>query len=358
MPDLLEDHSPHGNAVAIVEQDERVAYLYLCRQEPEKTFSPCWLRNLLPAPAALVEEDMRNGRGPLMPAEHCAHPGGAAPLERERLRVVWSEEGDGVALYEGDSLLAVIPAWSGNGGFQGYARDAVGEGPLAWELGVENDSHRRYARAAGYWAAWADPDLWRRWRDERMAVLEAAYGRHAKYFSIDGNHWPPKALLLFPRGPHQVLVTVGMAMRPQPAVELVTDAPEGLRRIELGMCLPADLSGEDFREAGSWISGQSGYPWSRNSWLGPGHTMPSDVFKKLSGGRLPWALLWPELPAVPPVALPPSFDDPVRQLWLIPISDRERALAVKERSEALWKLLMERCRDRLADFSRPEAVLA
>ena len=290
MPALLEDYSPHGNAIAVVEQDERVAFFYLKLAGKDDRMRACWVRNVGPAPAGVDVEAMREGRAPMMPAGHCAHPGGAAPLVREDLRVVWSEEGDGVALYERESLLAVIPSWSGMGDFYGYARDARGEGPVAWELGAENDAHRRFAAAARFWAAWGDPDYWVRWRDPLLMRVERALGKHTRYLAIDGGEWPPRALVVIPQGRYQLMVTLGMALRPQPAVELMTEAPEKLRRIELGMCLAAALPDDSLRRAASWLSGQPGLPWSENTWLGPGHTMPSHVYGELSGGRFPWAL--------------------------------------------------------------------
>ena len=47
-------------------------------------------------------------------------------------------EGNAAALYEGGVLLAIIPPWSGTNGFHGYARDSIGEGPVAWEIGTHN----------------------------------------------------------------------------------------------------------------------------------------------------------------------------------------------------------------------------
>jgi hypothetical protein len=64
-----------------------------------------------------------------------------------------------------------------------------------------------------------------------------------------------------------VLVTVGVALRPQPNVELATETPEQLRRIELGAVLPSYRSEEAVQGFGRYVSGQSNLQlhvaWSR-----------------------------------------------------------------------------------------------
>lgn len=144
---LLEDPSPNGNGVAVVEQDDRVACFYFMTEiGGEKLIRTCWVRNLRPAPEVLDALGMRQGLPPMMPRAHCKHPDGSPPLDPQNLRIVWSEEGDAAALYERDELLAVIPSWSGSSGFDGFSRDCLGNGPIAWELSDTNVSHQRYAK--------------------------------------------------------------------------------------------------------------------------------------------------------------------------------------------------------------------
>jgi hypothetical protein len=57
----------------------------------------------------------------MMPRAHCKHPAWLTSTRSSKnVRIVWSEEGDAAALYERDQLLAVIPSWSGSGGFDGF----------------------------------------------------------------------------------------------------------------------------------------------------------------------------------------------------------------------------------------------
>src|SRR6516225_9688842 len=90
------------------------------------------------APEALEVESLRSGSPSRNPALHCRHAAGRPPPAAQDLRVVWLPEGNGATLYERDEILAIIPPWSGANEFHGYARDNIGEGPLAWELGSDN----------------------------------------------------------------------------------------------------------------------------------------------------------------------------------------------------------------------------
>jgi hypothetical protein len=66
-----------------------------------------------------------------------------------------------------------------------------------------------------------------------------------------------------------------------------------------------------------------------------GHTLPSDAFSDLSGGRLPFVLLEAGPPQVPQFSLPPFHNEPVTLLWLCPISHAERQFAEQNGSAEL-----------------------
>jgi hypothetical protein len=180
---VFEEVSPHGFVEAVVEQDDRVAFFYL-HGPPESGFGvrSCWVRNLKPAPADLDVRAMKSGVPPMLPRGQCAHPRGAARLQAKQLRVVWFEEGDAAALLEGSSVLAVIPSWSGSGGFDGYARDCVAQGPLCWPLPSESILHERVRASEAYWAAWeAGNALWVPVQEGQLAAYERVVGKHETY---------------------------------------------------------------------------------------------------------------------------------------------------------------------------------
>ncbi|HET8539379.1 MAG TPA: hypothetical protein VFL83_05860 [Anaeromyxobacter sp.] len=191
--------SPNGNLEAAVEQDDRCAYLHL-RELGEPSFEllglrSCWVRNLGPAPPLLRVAELRQGLAPMMPAASCAHPDGAAPLSADSVRIVWLEEGDGVALVEGDSVLAIMPCWSGREGFHGYARDCTEESPVAWPLAPDSPLLARVRAAEEYWRTWDDGDPGALVQEAGLGAMSAAFGAPTHTYVIDAGEWPPQILV-------------------------------------------------------------------------------------------------------------------------------------------------------------------
>lgn len=338
---LLEEVSPHGNLQVVVEITDGVIYMYLW-SDPEIDFPTrtVWVRNLNPAPESLDVNAMKEGVPPLNPVPSCRHPQGMDAPRSEDLRVVWLPEGNGVALFEIDEFLAIIPPWSGQQGFDGYARDQIGEGTLAWELLPENELYQRFEDANAYWNAWDNEDFWVSIRDPLMEQIEQAFGPHTNYYAIDGGQWPPKALLKISTDHGTVLVTVGVSLVPQPNVELSTDDPQPYRRIELGALLPPSWSDEEVMKFASNLSGNSTHPWQSYTWLGPGHTITFPSWRNLEFDS---ALLVHNHPQINRFTLGPVLGDPVNILWYLPISRKERELATEQGSqELLAKLPDER----------------
>ncbi len=337
MKTLLEEVCPNRNVLAVVEQDDRVAFFYL-RGDPTTEFGlrSCWVRNLKPAPEELDVRGMKRGTPPMLPRDRCSHPAGAPRLQRKDIRIVWLEEGNAAALFERDAIVSVIPAWSGAGGFHGYARDCTAESPLCWPFTTDNALHERIRLADEYWAAWDSPvSPWEQVQQSQVEAYGRAMAAHEKYYAIDGGAWPPKALLRTPVSGGTALTTVGVCLRPQPGVELAMGDPAPYRRIELGMAAESVMSGNLSRLA-AYLSGQSNLPWTALTWLGPGHTLPCDALPDtgLSAVLLTYA------PAGAPVVRLPGFrGDPVNLLWAVGITERERELAVQSGSEALVRRL-------------------
>jgi hypothetical protein len=341
---LLEEMSPFGNIVAYVEDDDRVIYLYLhFRDIPEddpQRMKTCWIRNRLRAPKQLDQAAMERGEAPLMPAAHCVHPGPGQPLDPQSLRVVWFEECDACALLEWDKPLAIVPSWSGFGGFSGYARECLGQGPFAWELDADNAMHQRTKAADDFWKLWNDAEFWQEWRDQRIAEIEAVLGPHAKYYAIDGDEFPPRAMLRFDHPDHYVLITVGVSLFCLPKVEQNYDDPSPYRRIELAAAVDRKCPVAELSRFGQYISGQARYPWTHFSPLGHGHTMPCDSSPTaFDGKRFNYVLLSHTLPDTPELRLGYFRRDPINVLWMLPISQRERELAVKTSSGELERRL-------------------
>jgi hypothetical protein len=354
---IVEEVSPNGYLCAVVEQTEGCCYFYLHAEEKDSGFGmkSCWVRNFRRAPEQLDVAAMREGESPLLPRAHCRHPEGAPRFAPGELEVIWAEEGDAAALSQRGEILAVIPSWGGMSGFYGYARDCIGESELCWALGTPetNVQFEKYARAAAFWESWsAEPGPWHDLQPALCAAVEDVLGPHSNYYGIDGGNWPPKAILRIPSAERVALVTIGVGLLPQPRVELHFEDPAPHRRIELGIGLDAALADEAIKKFVSYISGQSGFPWSRFTFLGHGHTIPSDVAAELSGGRLSSVLLIKGGLGAPELSWPEFRGDPVHTLWMIPISEGELRLAMDCGSAELIDRLARAGVNWIADMRR------
>ncbi len=330
---LLEDIGPNGNIQAIVESTAQATYFYLHGAvETDFGVRSVWVRNHGAAPDVLDVAAMQAGEPPANPAPYCRHPQGLPQLERDKLFVIWLPEGNGAALYDEQQPLAIIPPWSGTEEFHGYASECLGEGPVAWELTEDNVLFDRFRAARDYWRQWEGGQVWREVQSTLMRDAESQLGTHSNYYAIDGGCWPPKAILRIPRDACTVFVTVGVCVRPQPNVEMYSEDPELLRRVELGVALPSHWPADAERRVAAYLSGQSNLPWDQYSWLGPGHTVPCDAW---CNRQFTYALLQHDHPALPPVSLSAQFGDPVQILWFLPITEAEREIAIEQGSQQL-----------------------
>jgi len=80
-----------------------------------------------------------------------------------------------------------------------------------------------FKQAESYWRKWNDKEFWPSIQSSQISQLEKVFGRPSKYYAIDGGRWPPKAMMRFAWKDRTVLVTVGVAPRPQPNVEMATE---------------------------------------------------------------------------------------------------------------------------------------
>jgi hypothetical protein len=135
--------------------------------------------------------------------------------------------------------------------------------------------------------------------------------------------------------PFTVLSTLGMSCQRMPVVEQFSEDPTSSGRIELAMAttLPSPEAARIFL----WLAH---YPWRAVTWFGPGHTIRwyhEPATFPLGGGNT--AVLLLDDPAQLPGPEVPDLSgfsfggDPVRWLWVMPISERERLFA-KERGSA------------------------
>lgn len=335
---LLDEASPSGDITALVVQDNRVAYFYLQGQENHIPLRACWIRNLQQAPAEMDIESMRDGLPPLLPAAFCKNSMARPPLNKNHLSVVWFEEGDAAALLEDDEVLVVIPCWSGKDGFSGYALECANQCQICWPLLPDNALYKRIERARKYWLSWeAGTSPWEILRSKELEVLEAGIGQHHSYYSIDGGQWPPCGLVRIQAPEGVVLTTLGVALRPQPTVELYTENPAQIRRVEIGICLSGNPEEDLIMQAAGLMAQMARLPWNAFSWYGHGHTVTCNQFPPED--EISALLFDTDPPGAPEITHSVFMGDPINLLWLIPITAEERTYAQAHSSTALFEIL-------------------
>jgi hypothetical protein len=337
---LLDSVNPYGSRRLTVESDSTTTAAYL--RDETTVIAATWLANHVRAPRTMDPDRVNAGQAPVMPAHRTRHPRGRPPLEAANLQALWFEEGDGVALLEHGTLLAVIPGWADSArGIPGYSRDVIGRTPFGWALddAVEGFGPR-VKRAAEFWRWREAADCWTQFQAAALGHLTSRLGPGAHYWDGAPGRRPAIGISERPSGPQRpftILSTVGMSAQRMPVIEQVVDDPAGYARIELAVAttLPPGVAALVFL----WLAA---YPWRAVTWFGPGHSIRwydrPETFPL--GGGYEGALLLenPSALAGPPVPDLTGFEvdgDPVRWLWVIPITERSRQLAKDQGSAAL-----------------------
>jgi hypothetical protein len=315
---LLHAVSPFGNLEAIVEADGRTIYLYL-DGGPQFGTRAVWVRNLVQGPLTFNQEDLQRGQAPVLPRIHTMRPGPGPLPDPEKLGVVWFAEGNGVALYEGEELLAVIPPWSGLSGFHGYAAECIAENEVCWPLPQEPDLQLRLEFSRRYWQDWADGSPFRKWQPQLLARYEERFGKLKTYFNINGEEFPPRGLGVFESSDQLTLATVGMSLCLQPLVEMAVESPRQHRRVELLIRLAPDADEPTVQAVAGRMSSLAGFPWREWAWLGDNHTCPwlpqlGLPYVGLFAIKAEHQHLFCELPEID--------EDPIQALGLVPLTER------------------------------------
>jgi len=330
---LLDRESPYASRRVVVEYDGTTTAAYL--HDKTSPIAATWIANHQRAPQATNLAMLSSGQAPEMPADHTKHPDGTPPLEPRTLRALWFEEGDGVAVLERGDLLAVLPGWSNmSKGMPGYSRDIIGQTPFGWSLDDALEGlGPRTAEAEEFWRWRADEGAWAGFQQAVLGHLLTRLGPGARYWDVGGGRQPLVGVSERPptaQRPYTVLSTVGMSCQRMPVVEQLGDDP-GAARIELAIA--TTLPSNDAARIFLWLAQ---YPWREVSWLGSGHTIPwyhePSTFP-LGGGNeavlllaKPGDLIGPEVPQLAGFTF---NSEAVRWLWIIPVSERERALAAE-----------------------------
>ena len=321
--------------IAMVEQDDRVAYLYIYAREDLRDRFPrmrgCWVRNLSPAPAQDDAQAMAEGLPPMLAAQYCRSLEAEAPLDPEGIQILWNESDDGAALWYHGLLLAVIPGWSLYIDHSvSYSAGCIQQNSLTFPLGSAS-TKTQYALAdktRQFWRDWQhnEHNPWPKHQRNFIACYEQRFGPAVKYYAIDQGTWPPMAISQHEDDENFFFFTLGMSIRPMPQIELIfNDEAEHHRRIELAFAVGKEYVDEaNAVQMASAMSEYAQLPWTTLSWLGEGHTLLSPVAPLGYEGHVVSAELGAPLGKL---EMPRSYGDPVNLFWISPIVATELEFA-------------------------------
>jgi Suppressor of fused protein (SUFU) len=337
---LLDSVSPYGSRRVVVEYDGSSTSAYL--HDKTGPIAATWIANHLAAPESVDVSRLRSGGAPEMPAEHTRYPAGSPLISPDSLEAVWLEEGDGVAILADGEPLAVLAGWSDlSKGMPGYSRDVIGQTPFAWALGDAMEGlGPRIKRAQQFWRWRASQEGWASFQQAMLGHLLSRLGPGGGYWDVSGGKQPLTGVSErppIPNRPYTVLSTLGMSCQRMPVVEQTGEGASSRARIELALAttMPSAQAARIFL----WLAQ---YPWREVTWLGAGHSIPwyhDPATFPLGGGNEailllddPGRLPGPDTPRLDGFR---SADEPVRWLWVVPISERERRLAAERGSASL-----------------------
>ncbi|WP_307848546.1 suppressor of fused domain protein [Microbispora oryzae] len=338
---VLTSPNPYGSRTLTVETDRASSVAYL-RDARGTVHGAVWLANHVPAPATIDLVRANTGLPPLMPVGGTKRPEGTPLLDPAAISVLWFEEGDGVALYERQELLAIIPGWADMArGMPGYARDAAGESPFAWSLSEALEGlSPRVAKARAYWHWRRAEGSWESFQQFVMGHLDSRMGPAGRYWDVSGDRLPLVGVSERPprdgRG-FTVLSTVGMSCQRMPTAERYDTSS----RVELALA-----TRQDPRVAARVFAWLGQYPWRSVTWLGHGHTArwfqrPGTFPLSLGQGEqeLQGVIMLADPPGVPETNGFMFGGDAVRWLWLIPLTDVELRLVADRGHEVISERL-------------------
>lgn len=268
-----------------------------------------------------------------VPPEATRNPGGRPVFDR--VEAVWFEEGDGVALYDDEGLLAVLPGWAGPESLPGYAREATAPTPSAAPLsGAVEQFGPRADRARGYWNWRGTAGAWQGYQQELGQHVTARLGPATVYWPL-GDDAPQIVAERHGSGTEHVAVTVGMSGQRMPTVEQYVDDPGPLARVELAVAGLA--AGDADILLLRWLAK---HPWRATTWLGSRHTVkwPGPGFPVAAPFSGVLLIDEPSLlggPAAPDLSGFTVHGDPVRFLWLVPVTEDEITVARAEGVDVL-----------------------
>ena len=321
----MQQISPYATRRASLLRGDGDLYLYVedLVGPSVATSSAVWVANYLPAPTDRNEVSAP-GAPPRMGAGGTRHPEGC-PALGDRVELVWFEEGDAVAIVDGEGVLAAIPGWAGRSEFYGYSRYARGRSPLAWELTRDalQVLDAKVVESREFWK-WRGNGAWNEIRSTGLLHLESNLSPQDAAWPLGDAAFPELIATRHRVGedPVWVTVTTGLSGQRMAGVEQYVDEPDSAARIELAIARTTpDQSGAEL------LSSLASIPFGRCTWLGEGHT--------IGGSPGGYPTFGPDKAAILLTSNPPSGSrfptpdlrgltrrgDPVTYLWVMVIDE-------------------------------------
>lgn len=127
---FVSEQHPVSRRWAVIEDDGRVAWLYLTEPDSQKPAADCWLYNRVPSPPQFASE---RGESPVVPQTHAADIAGFQPPAEESVHLRWSRDGESVAVLFDSELVGFIA----NGQKRGFSKHLRASGPFGSVLDRE-----------------------------------------------------------------------------------------------------------------------------------------------------------------------------------------------------------------------------
>jgi hypothetical protein len=276
---IYQETNPYASLTAYLEDDGRTVYLYLQSEfNPEWKIRALWIKNRIEAPTSRSKEDFSSGKAPILCKDELTSDSNTDEIHSEDVHFIWTEEGDGVALFIKEELFAFLPPWSGINSILGYSKFARIDTIVANPLG--SSSHgilaERVEASRKFWEHRAHHTTWKNIQSKRLDFLESKLGKHTKYWSADGGKFPLVGIAKFEpvEFPDTVVYsTIGMSAQNMPTVELYHKDYENYARVEIIFAIKK-LEPD---KSETWIPHFYGelirFPWGMVKWLGHGHTI-------------------------------------------------------------------------------------
>ena len=329
---LLESYSPICPLVVIVEENICNTYMYLTKinidtselEDSIPILVTAWIRNHVgDKSSSLDKSTMESGLAPNLPGEFCNHPEGKQRFKATDLECVWFEDGNGVALLEKEEILCIIPSWASKN-YPPYSRDCIKENSLAVPLLEENILIDTVKKAQEFKEFIITDGCLEWFIDERYELFETYLGECRGSYASENKTAIINRILKFESGDITYLITASASLHMQPTVELVTDIPEDLRRVEVGLAIKTDIFKNNEIEIANMLSYTALMPWRNITWIGHGHTIECfEVFSKDNSYPYGVFINSKEVNLLPQIEFPNFRGDPINLLWLTPISQKD-----------------------------------